>query len=117
MSKSKLPNLFRRKLNTAAVLSTVVAPFVWTSNANAAQQVIVRTPGGSFDKVKNETIYEPFRKTTGIQVVPVAATNGKLLAMMKSGQNELDLIDTGDATLLELELNNYLMPIDYQAFK
>jgi putative spermidine/putrescine transport system substrate-binding protein len=117
MSKSKLPNLFRRKLNTAAVLSTVVAPFVWTSNANAAQQVIIRTPGGSFDKVKNETIYEPFRKTTGIQVVPVAATNGKLLAMMKSGQNELDLIDTGDATLLELELGNYLMPIDYQAFK
>jgi putative spermidine/putrescine transport system substrate-binding protein len=36
---------------------------------------------------------------------------------MKSGQNELDLIDTGDSTLLELEKSNYLMPIAYNEFK
>jgi putative spermidine/putrescine transport system substrate-binding protein len=50
-------------------------------------------------------------------VVPVAATTGKLMAMMKSGQSELDLIDTGDSTLLELEKGNYLQPINYDEFK
>ena len=39
------------------------------------------------------------------------------MAMMKSGQNELDLIDTGDSTLLELEKSNYLQPINYDEFK
>ena len=75
-------------------------------NASAAEQVIVRTPGGVFDDIKRKTIYEPFRKETGIEVVPVAATAAKLMAMIKAGQNELDVIDTGDSTLLELESND-----------
>ncbi len=37
--------------------------------ARSAQQVSM--PGGSFDDVKRETIYEPFRKETGIEIVPV----------------------------------------------
>jgi len=107
-----------RRAFTAAVAATTVAPFmIWSRKASAAGQLVVRTPGGVFDDVKRETVYEPFRKETGIEVVPVAATNAKLMAMMKSGQNELDLIDTGDSTLLELEKDNYLMPIAYNEFK
>lgn len=107
-----------RRAFTAAVATTAVAPFmIWSRKASAAEQVIVRTPGGVFDDVKKETVYDPFRKETGIEVVPVAATAAKLMAMMKSGQNELDLIDTGDSTLLELEKDNYLMPIAYNEFK
>ena len=106
-----------RRLFTAASALTVAAPFIWTRKARAAEQLIVRTPGGVFDDVKRETVYEPFRKETGIEVIPVAATNAKLMAMMKSGQNELDVIDIGDSTLLELERSNYLMPIDYGTFK
>src|SRR6185436_15865473 len=107
-----------RRAFTAAVAATTVAPFmIWSRKASAAGQIIVRTPGGVFDDVKRETVYEPFRKETGIEVVPVAATTAKLMAMMKSGQNELDLIDTGDSTLLELEKDNYLMPIAYNEFK
>lgn len=101
---------------TAAVAS--VAPFtIWTRRASAATQVVVRTPGGVFDDIKRETVYEPFRKETGIEVVPVAATIAKMMAMMKSGQNELDVIDTGDNALLELERANYLRPIPYGDFK
>src|SRR5438552_18985406 len=117
MTNQDKPDSGRRAF-TAAVAATSIAPLmIWSRRARAAQQVIVRTPGGVFDDVKRETVYEPFRKETGIEVVPVAATAAKLMAMMKSGQNELDLIDTGDSTLLELEKSNYLMPIDYNAFK
>ena len=107
----------RRRFAAGAAVAAVTPTVFWTRRASAAQQVIVRTPGGVFDDIKRETIYEPFRKETGIEVVPVAATSAKLMAMMKSGQNELDVIDTGDSTLLELERGNYLQPIDYGAFK
>lgn len=107
----------RRTFTTAVAAATLSTPFFWVRQAMAAEQVIVRTPGGVFDDIKRETIYEPFRKETGIEVVPVAATSGKLLAMMKAGQNELDAIDTGDNILLELEKGNYLMPIPYDKFK
>lgn len=108
----------KRRAITAGMATATVAPFViWSRKASAAQQVVVRTPGGVFDDVKRETVYEPFRKETGIEIVPVAATAAKLIAMMKSGQNELDLIDTGDNVLLELETQNYLQPIAYNEFK
>jgi len=109
----------RRRALTTSLAAAAVAPsmLLWSRQARAAGQVVVRTPGGVFDDVKRETVYEPFRKETGIEVVPVAATAAKLLAMMKSGQNELDLIDTGDNVLLELEKGNYLVPIAYNEFK
>src|SRR5664280_533640 len=107
----------RRTFTGAVAAATLSAPLFWVRRAIAAEQVIVRTPGGVFDDIKRETIYEPFRKETGIEVVPVAATSGKLMAMMMAGQNELDVVDTGDNIVLELEKGNYLMPIPYDKFK
>ncbi len=43
-----------------------------------------------YDEVKRATVYEPFQKATGIEIVPVAATVAKLLAMHRSGQMEVD---------------------------
>lgn len=117
MTHPNAANSGRRKFTNGVAAATLAAPLFWVRNATAAEQVIVRTPGGVFDDIKRETIYEPFRKETGIEVVPVAATAAKLMAMMKSGQNELDVIDTGDSTLLELEKLNYLMPLAYDEFK
>jgi putative spermidine/putrescine transport system substrate-binding protein len=107
----------RRSFTQSAAVASVAPFMIWTRKASAATQVVVRTPGGVFDDIKRETVYEPFRKETGIEVVPVAATVAKMLAMMKSGQNELDVIDTGDNAVLELERLNFLRPIPYEDFK
>ncbi|MGE0751203.1 MAG: polyamine ABC transporter substrate-binding protein [Variibacter sp.] len=96
---------------------TLAAPYLWTRRAVAAEQLVVRTPGGVYDEVKRAAVYEPFQKATGIEIVPVAATVSKLLAMFKSGNMEIDLIDTGDDVLLQLETAGALMPLDYGAFK
>jgi putative spermidine/putrescine transport system substrate-binding protein len=117
MTGSRFSKSSRRSFVVGAAAASVAAPIVWSRKARAAQQILVRTPGGAFDDVKRETVYEPFRKETGIEVVPVAATNAKLFAMFKSGQTELDLIDTGDGVLLELEKSGYLMPMQYGDFK
>ncbi len=106
----------RRGLLRAAALTAVAAPMIWTRNATAAQQLVVRTPGGAFDEVKKKTVYDPFRETTGIEIVPVASTAAKLLAMFKAGQVDIDVIDTGDDVLLQLEQAGALEPMPYKEF-
>ena len=96
---------------------TLAAPFVWRRPANAAGQVIVRTPGGVYEDIMRKAVYDPFTKETGIQVVPVASTVAKLIAMFKAGNVELDVIDTGDGTLLTLEKMGALAPIPYDKWK
>lgn len=111
------PHPTRRTAIAALAGASFATPYLWSRNALAAAQLVVRTPGGVFDDVKRDTVYEPFRKATGIEIVPVAATVAKLLAMFRSGQMEIDLIDTGDDTLLQLDQSGALMPLDYAAFK
>lgn len=95
----------------------VAAPYVLTRRADAAQRVVVRTPGGSYDDIRRKIIYDPFTKKTGIEVVPVAATEAKLLAMFKAGSPGLDVIDTGDDPLIQLQRMGALAPIPYSDFR
>ncbi len=106
----------RRTLITGSAVA-LAAPFVFSRRASAAQQLMVRTPGGAFDDVKRKTVYDPFREATGIEVVAVPSTLGKMLAMFKAGQFDLDCIDTANDALLQLEEAGTLAPIDYKAFK
>src|SRR4051794_31169589 len=113
------PNAFtpnRRRL-LAGSAALIAAPYVFARRAEAASQLRVRTPGGAFDDIKRKTVYDPFQKETGIEIVPVPATVGKMLAMFKAGQIEIDCIDTGNDALLQLEEAGALMPLDYKAFK
>jgi putative spermidine/putrescine transport system substrate-binding protein len=96
--------------------ATMVAPAIWVKNAEAAQErVVIRSPGGAYDDIRKKLIYEPFTKETGIRVIPVAATTGKLEAMLRSGNVEIDIIDNDDSVLLQWE--NELAPLDYANFK
>ena len=106
----------RRGLLRAAAPLALSAPLIWTRRATAAQQLVVRTPGGAFDEVKKKMVYDPFREATGIEIVPVASTAAKLLAMYKAGQIDIDVIDTGDDVLLQLEQAGALEPIPYKDF-
>jgi putative spermidine/putrescine transport system substrate-binding protein len=106
-----------RRLLLAATSLSLAAPMIWTRRATAAQQLVVRTPGGVFDEVKKKTVYDPFREATGIEIVPVPSTAAKLLAMFKAGQVDIDVIDTGDDVLLNLERAGALEPMPYKDFK
>src|SRR4051812_24416451 len=63
-------NPTRRTALATLAGASVATPHLWTRSASAAQQLVVRTPGGVFDDVKRETVYEPFRKATGVEIVP-----------------------------------------------
>ena len=104
----------RRTLLRAALAGGLAMPAIgW---ARAGEPLYVRTPGGTYDDIMRRAVYEPFRKQTGIEVIPVAATVGKLLAMFKAGTVELDVIDTGDGPLETLRRLDALAPIAYDAW-
>jgi putative spermidine/putrescine transport system substrate-binding protein len=108
--------LTRRKVLTAG--ATVLAtPYVWSRPAHAAGQVVVRNPGGAYSDTQKQYIYEPFTKETGIEVVIVASTLTKMLAMVKSGNAELDVADAGFDGLVTLNHTGALAPIDYASWK
>ena len=97
--------------------AALAAPYLWIPKANAAGRVIVRSPGGVYDDIRREVVYEPFRKATGIEVVPVAMTAGKLYTMVRSGNMELDVADITTGTLRQFQVAGALAPIPYKEFK
>jgi len=92
-------------------------PYIWSRPACAARQVAVRNPGGAYSDAKKQYIYDPFTKETGIEVVIVASTRTKMLAMAKSGNAELDVADAGFDGLTTLDHTGALAPIDYTSWK
>ena len=106
---------FLRQAVTAATVA--VGPLVLRRSAPAAGRVIVRNPGGAYGDAMKKAHYDPFSKATGIEVVPVAASAGKVLAMVESGNVELDVLDVPELTGLILRQKAALEPLDYKAFQ
>ena len=106
----------RRKLLVGGA-AALAAPYLWSRPARAAGQVVVRNPGGAWDETQRRYAYDPFTKETGIEVVVVASTITKMLAMVKSGNAELDVADAGFEGLVTLDRTGALAPIDYAGWK
>src|SRR5919106_2948412 len=104
MSMSDQHDTTRRTFVKAAtsVAVAAAAPFVWTCRAGAAGKIVVRTIGGAYEEAVTRTMFEPFTKATGIEVVKVPATLGKLLAMFEAGSGELDVVGAGELVMLSL---------------
>src|SRR6266566_5564023 len=102
---------------TAAALATASMPIVWPRRASAAGKVVLRTIGGAYEEAVVKAIVEPFTKATGIEVVKVPATLGKLLAMFESGNIELDIVDAGELGVLSLSQKGALEKINYKSWK
>lgn len=109
-------SLTRRTIVVAGT-TALATPYVWSRRARAAGQVVVRNPGGAYGDAQKRYVYDPFTKATGIEVVVVVSTLTKMLAMVKSGDTELDVADAGLDGLVELNKIGALAPIDYTAWK
>jgi putative spermidine/putrescine transport system substrate-binding protein len=97
--------------------AALASPWLWARPAAAAGEVLVRTSGGAYEDIMRRAVYEPFRRATGIQVIPVAATTSRLFAMLRARNVELDVVDTGDGVLITLEKMGALAPIAYDRWR
>jgi putative spermidine/putrescine transport system substrate-binding protein len=111
------PNLTKRRSLLMGTAAALAMPFVHARPARAAGQVVVRNPGGAYSDTQKKYIYDPFSKETGIEVVIVPSTMAKMLAMVKSGNVELDVADAGLDGLVTLHKQGALAPIDYAHWK
>lgn len=109
--------IITRRRSLIAATAALAAPYVWTRRARAAGQVVVRNPGGAYSDTMKKYVYDPFTKETGIEVIVVPSTMSKMLAMVKSGNSELDVADTGLDGLVTLIKEGALGPIDYAHWK
>ncbi|HWM79020.1 MAG TPA: extracellular solute-binding protein, partial [Methylomirabilota bacterium] len=107
----------RRKFLEVTGVAAAASPFIWTGRSSAAGKVIIRTIGGSYEEATVKSIFEPFTKATGIEVVKVPATLGKVLAMHEAGNMELDVMDAGELGVLSLSQKGALEKINYKAWK
>src|SRR5206468_3310824 len=100
-----------------AVAAAATGPFVWTRRGNGAGKVVIRTIGGAYEEANVKAIFEPFTKATGIEIVKVPATLGKLLAMFEAGNPELDVVDAGELGMISLSQKGALDKINYKGWK
>lgn len=84
------------------VLATATSLFVSLSlylPANA-QEVVIASTGGAYDRALKQSWFDPFTQETGIQVKVVSATNSemraKVSAMVKTGATTWDLYLEGE---------------------
>lgn len=84
--------------------------------AKPGGKVLVREPGGAWEESMRKAIYEPFTAETGIEVVPVATNAAKILAMVQSGNVELDVSDMGEYGAILLERAGALEKLDKSKF-
>src|SRR6266581_290664 len=85
--------------------------------SGSAGRIVTRTIGGAYEEANVKAIFEPFTKATGIEVVKVPATLGKLLAMFEAGSMELDIADAGELGMLSLSQKGALDKINYKGWK
>ena len=103
----------RRFLTGAAALAG--AP--WVARASRQEQVLVRTSGGVFQAAQEKAIFKPFTEATGVRVVPVPLSTGKLREMLETGRIPVDIQFLVETHQIPLERRGYLDRIEYGAMR
>lgn len=108
------PSLTRRAVIVGA--GALAAPFV-IRPARAARQVVCRNPGGAYGTALEKSIYEPFTKETGIEVVSIQTNQAQLVAMVEAKRVEVDFMEISEVNVYPLDERGAFAPIDYKSWK
>lgn len=78
-----------------------------------ASQMIMATGGGKLEDVYRKTVYEPWKKKTGAEIITTANEGARLKAMVEQKNVEWDLIQGPAEAMIVYGQNGLLEPIDY----
>lgn len=101
-------------IGAGAALGAFSAPAVF---AKSKPEVIVRGLGGAQQDAMDIAVYKPFTAATGIEVKVKPSTSAQIQAMIKAGQVNLDVVDSGTLAQLNFDKAGMLAPINYSAMK
>lgn len=99
----------------AAASGALALPWLWR-RSEAASQLVIADPGGTYTTALTEALYKPFQQETGVAIVPVVRRNNpatEFKAQVETRNYTWDIcgvIQSDEVALLQAE--NYLEKID-----
>ncbi|MEU9171976.1 ABC transporter substrate-binding protein [Streptomyces sp. NPDC048420] len=87
------------------------------SGGKSSKTLVVRNSGGSYGDANQQAIYDPFTKETGIQVKVVNIEYAQMLAQIKQGRPQFDVIDDSMADFVLFKQQDATEELDYDRLK
>ncbi|MGI6855731.1 ABC transporter substrate-binding protein [Mesorhizobium sp. 1B3] len=104
------------RLAGIAGAGVLAMPSVLTGRAGASGTLTIRTLGGAYEEAARKVYFEPFTAETGITIQTVPANFSKLIAMHRSGNAEIDVIDIGETGVVQLRDEGAIEKIAYDGW-
>ncbi|MFF2653557.1 ABC transporter substrate-binding protein [Streptomyces sp. NPDC058045] len=87
------------------------------SGGKSSKTLVVRDSGGAYGDANQKALYEPFTKETGIQVKVVNIQYAQMLAQIKQGRPQFDVIDDSMADFVLFKKDGAAQDLDYDRLK
>jgi len=87
------------------------------SGGKSSKTLVVRNSGGSYGDANQQAVYEPFTKETGIQVKVVNIEYAQMLAQVKQGRPQFDVIDDSMADFVLFKKQGATEELDFDRLK
>lgn len=87
------------------------------SGGKSSKTLVVRDSGGTYGEANQKAIYEPFTKETGIQVKVVNIAYAQMLAQIKQGRPQFDVIDDSMADYVLFKKEDATEELDFDRLK
>ena len=81
------------------------------------KRLVVSNSGGTYNDALTKAVYEPFTKETGITVTTVNYQSAQVIAQVKQGRPQVDLMDNGLLIFQKMARLDCLEPVDYDRLK
>ncbi|WP_210590448.1 ABC transporter substrate-binding protein [Streptomyces sp. GESEQ-35] len=82
-----------------------------------SKTLVVRNSGGTYGDANQKAIYDPFTKETGIQVEVVNIQYAQMLAQIKQGRPQFDVIDDSMPDYLRFDKEGATEDLDFDRLK
>ncbi|GGX29413.1 polyamine ABC transporter substrate-binding protein [Streptomyces lomondensis] len=88
-----------------------------SSSGGGKKRLVVSNSGGAYSDALTKAIYEPFTKETGITVTTVNYQSAQVIAQVKQGRPQVDLMDNSLLIFQKMARLECLEPVDYDRLK
>lgn len=86
-------------------------------SGKSSKTLVVRNSGGTYGDANQKAVYEPFTKETGIKVEVVNIEYAQMLAQIKQGRPQFDVIDDSMADFVLFKKEGATETLDYDRLK
>ncbi|MGW6403623.1 ABC transporter substrate-binding protein [Streptomyces sp. NPDC055134] len=87
------------------------------SGSGGKKSLVVCNSGGAYGAANQKALYEPFTQETGIAVTVVNYQSAQILAQIKQGRPQFDVIDNSMLVYPKMVRANALQALDYDRLK